>query len=105
MRTFLLIVALHGLILGFALLMAGWATLMRADDEEEAQIKKDCEEARRKGWLEEWAWYNRYRREFGGTDRISKNWSKRPDARKLLYFGAGSLAIAGLFRLAMEAFN
>lgn len=93
MRIFLVIVGVHALLLGFVLLLAGWGALLTPEADEEAQAKKDYENARRKGWLEAWLWDNRYRRDLTSFRRLSAHWSQRPDARKYVYAGAALLAI------------
>ena|SRR6476661_4275055 len=93
MRIFLIIVGVHAVLLGIVLLLAGYFTLLTPEADEEAQSKKDYENARRKGWLEAWRWDNRYRRDLTSLPRLSAHWSQRPDARKYAYSGAALFAI------------
>lgn len=105
MHAFLLIVAIHALLLGFGFLFAGWMTLLGVEADEEARIKKDYEKARQKGRLAAWLWYDRYRRSFAGVQRISAHWTERPDARKYIYAGVAFLTVAAVLGIPLGAYK
>jgi len=105
MRTFLLIVAIHALLLGFGLLIAGWMTLLMAEADEQAEFKKGYQDARRKSWLDAWRYYSRFRSQFTSTQRISAHWAQRPEARKYIYSGAAFLAAAALLGVPLGAYK
>jgi hypothetical protein len=96
MHTFLLLVAIHALILGSACLIAGWCTLIGADAQEIAETKQRFERARQQGWFATWQCYAQYRHDFGSVSRIASHWMRRPDARKFIYVGAAFLAFAAV---------
>ena len=105
MRTFLIIVAIHALLFGFGLLIAGWMTLLMAEAEEEAEFNKGYREARQKGWLEGMRYYSRFRSNFTSSRRLSENWAQRPDARKYIYAGAAFLAVAAVLGMPLGAYK
>jgi len=105
MHTLLLILAIHGLLFGFGFLLAGFCNLIASEEAERAQFKKDYEEARRKGFMEAWICERQFRRDFVGSERLGKNWTQRPDARKYIYVGLASLAFAAVIGIPLGAYN
>jgi hypothetical protein len=105
MKTLLLIIAIHALLLGFAFLIEGWASLLGVEPEEEAQIKKDYERARQNGWFEAWLSYCRYRSNFGSVQRLSAHWAERPDARKFIYVGTAFMGVAALLGIPLGTYR
>ena len=105
MHTFLLLAVIHGLLLGFAFLLAGWCTLIGADAQEVAETKQRFEQARQEGWFATWQCYARYRHDFGSVPRIASHWMDRPDARRFIYFGVAFLALAAVAGLPLGAYR
>jgi hypothetical protein len=105
MHTFLLIVAIHALLFGFALLFAGWCTLIAASDGEEAEFKESYQLARRQGRFKAWLCYRRFRRNFASVARMAANWTNRADARKLVFAGLAFLVIAAILGFPLGAYK
>jgi hypothetical protein len=105
MHTLLVILAMHGVILGFAFLIAGYITLLMGDESDEAEVKRGYEDARKRGWVEVLRWHSRFRRNFTSASRLASNWKSRPDARKFIYVGLGFLAFAALLGIPLGAYR
>jgi hypothetical protein len=94
MHVLLIIVLAHAVILGFAFFFAGWLSLAIPDQEDLSQIKNAYDEARPKGWIHGLIVGAQVRREYSNPFRAAQNWSKRPQARRLIYAGIAFLAVA-----------
>src|SRR3954466_436321 len=105
MLTFLLIIAIHALLLGFGFLFAGWMSLLIAEEDEQTEFNKGYKEARRQGWLEGWRYYSRFRSNLTSTHRISAHWTERPDARKYIYAGVALLLFAAVLGIPLGAYK
>ena len=101
----LLIVAIHGLLVGFALLFAGWCTLIMAETDEEAEVKRGYDEARKLGWFGVMHWYSRFWRNFTSASRLAANWKARQDARKFIYVGLAFVALAAILGFPLGAYE
>jgi hypothetical protein len=104
-HTLLLIVAIHGLLVGFAFLIAGWSTLLVAESEEEAEVKRGYEEARKRGWFEVMHWYARFHLNFASASRLAANWKARRDARRFIYVGLAFVALAAILGFPLGAYK
>jgi hypothetical protein len=105
MHTFLLIVAVHAVVLGFGFSFAGCLTLLVASDAEEAAFKESYQLASQRGWFNAWLCRRRFRRDLTSFSRMMANWTNRPEARKLLCAGLAFLAIAAILGLPLGAFK
>jgi len=94
MHLFLIVVAVNSVLLGFCFLIAGWGTLIGADEAELADLKQRTEIARRTGWFDALRFTWQWRSQFRSFPRISAHWVDRPQARRLIYVGVMFLAVA-----------
>jgi hypothetical protein len=64
MRVTLIIIAVHAVLIGFGCLIAGWLTLIGADEVELTDLKQGVDLARHKSWVEAvrfaWRWRFQY---------------------------------------------
>jgi hypothetical protein len=104
-HTLLLILAIHGLLVGFALLFAGWCILLMAEADEEAEVKRGYEEARNRGWFEVLHWYTRFHRNFASPSRLAANWKARQDARRFIYVGLAFVGLAAILGFPLGAYK
>jgi hypothetical protein len=94
MHTILVLLGIHAVLLGFAFAFAGWMSLISPDENESLELRAGVQSARQKSWLQAQLYVLRWQRQFGSASRIIDNWQKRSLARRLIYVGAGFLAIA-----------
>ena len=93
MHTLLALIGIHAVLLGFAFAFAGWMSLI-SDENESSELREGVQCARQKSWLQAQLYVLRWQRQFGSTSRVIGNWQERSLARRLIYVGAGFLAIA-----------
>ncbi len=94
MHTILVLLGIHAVLLGFAFAFAGWMSLISPDENESSELREGVQCARQKSWLQAQLYVLRWQRQFGSTSRVIGNWQERSLARRLIYVGAGFLAIA-----------
>ena len=96
MRTFLINVGVHALLIGFAFITAGFMSLaVPSEPEIEANRQKD-EQERKKGF---WSYLSFCLGQYGsaesrGFSSTVSHWSERPEGRRMIYAGIGCLLIA-----------
>ena len=93
MHTLLALIGIHAVLLGFAFAFAGWMSLI-SDENESSELREGVQCARQKSWLQAQLYVLRWQRQFGSTSRVIGNWQERSLARRLIYVGAGFLALA-----------
>ena len=106
MHTLWLIIGMQATVLGCALLVAGFVTLVAPSDEEIEATRQLCEAEHQKG-----RWHGffyslgkvgSYR--FRGLSLAVSHWPQRPQSRKFVYFGLAFLAVAAAVGFSLGVF-
>ena len=105
MHTLLVLLGIHAVLLGFAFVFAGWMSLISPDENETSELREGVQSARQKSWLQAQLYVLRWQRKFGSASRILGNWQERSSTRRLVYVGAGFLAIAAAFGYDLRVFR
>lgn len=106
MHTLFVIVGIHAVLLGFAFALAGYMSLVSPDEHELSEFRAQIQAVtQKKGWLQAQMYAWRWQRHFRSLSHTISNWQQRPQARRLLYIGAGFLAIAAAVGYTLGAFS
>jgi hypothetical protein len=100
----LVLLGIHAVLFGFGFALAGWMSLISPDENESLELREGVQAARQKSWLQTQLYALRWRRQFGSASRIISNWQERSLARRLIYIGAGFLAVAAAVGYDLAAF-
>jgi hypothetical protein len=96
MKTLLVIVAVHALLIGFGLLLAGIGSLAAPSDAEIEASRQEFENERKKGF---WRYVFFCLGQYGsgqtrGFSLAVSHWPERPEGRWMIYAGVGCLIVA-----------
>jgi hypothetical protein len=107
MNAFLIVVGVNAAMVGFGLIFGGYLTRMAPSEEEDEEMHGDYREAREKSWMHAlWFSFNYAARARVSWLRIAvTHWPRRPEARRLIYYGAICLIIAAAVGFRFELFN
>ena len=100
MHSFCVIIAAFGSTLGFALLLAGFVSLVGPDEEERVALRQRFAAARKRGALSEQMELIRVRGEYTSIARCTTEWSRRIAARRMISVGVASIVVAIIAGLA-----
>jgi hypothetical protein len=95
-NTVLIIIGVHAVLLGFALLFAGFMTLVIPSEQETKESQRAYEIERAKSWWrgQVFAFQQAASAKYRWPELMIDHWPQRPQSRKLVYFGVLCLAIA-----------
>lgn len=105
MDTFLTIVGIHAVLIGFALLFGGFLTLVAPSQQETEAIRREYERERAKSWGKGFVFSLGQAGSARGRvlSQAVSHWSERPQSRRLIYFGLACLGIAAAVGCCFEA--
>jgi hypothetical protein len=64
MHKILVLLGIHGVLLGFAFALAGWMSLIAPDESESSELRTEAQSARQKSWLQAQLYALRWQRQF-----------------------------------------
>ncbi len=98
---------MHAFIVGMALLIAGMGALTSPSDADIEAMRKEFEEARKKGRLNYLVFSAGYAASARarGMSMMITHWPERPTGRKLIYGGAAFVAAAAAIGFCFGLFN
>lgn len=104
MNTFLIIVGIHTVLIGFGLVFGGVMALAEPTDEELELTREAFEKERQKSpWRACYLYSSKYR--YRGLSLAIAHWPHRPVCRRLIYSGVVCLAIAAAIGYHFGALN
>ena len=95
MHVVLIIVAANAVLIGFGCLIAGWGSLIGADQTELAELKQGMDLARQKSRIEALRFAWKWRFQYPSFSRLAAHWAERRHVRYLIAIGFLFLGLAG----------
>jgi len=92
-------------LIGFACLIAGWASLMGADETELTELKHGVNLASQRSWIEglRFAW--KWRWQYPSLARLAAHWAERRHVRYLIAIGFLFLGLAAAVGYFLRVFD
>jgi hypothetical protein len=95
MNTLLFIVAIHAMLIGSGLLLAGIGVIASPTDSEAEALRRGLDAARKRSWWHAQGFILRhYPNRLTALGFLIDRWPERPLGRKFIYYGLGCLLIA-----------
>ena len=105
MHAVLIIIAPNAVLIGFCCLIAGWASLIGADQTELAELRQGVNLARHKSWIEALRFAWKWRCQYPTLSRLAAHWAERRHVRYLIAIGFLFLGLAAAVGYFLGAFN
>ena len=105
MHVVLIIIAANAVLIGFACLIAGWGSLIGADQTELAELKQGVDIARQKSRIEALRFAWKWRWQYPSLSRLAAHWAERRHVRYLIAIGFLFLGLAAAVGYFIGVFN
>lgn len=86
MGTAAFILACFSGLTGMALFLAGYASLLTLNDQEQADLNRRLSQRPQRGWLNQWRHNRRVLRDAFPLSLFWHHWRDRPEVRRLFYW-------------------
>lgn len=93
MGTAAFILACFAGLTAMALFLAGYASLLALNDQEQADLDRRLSQRPHRGWIKQWRHDRRMMREAFPLSLFWRHWRDRPEVRRLFYWALLFLAL------------